>query len=68
MYLTGVDAVTKKVGGLNVNEDVSRAEVEKWACTGVLASHPIAADLHIHNYSCTYHGQVCKASKYKCIC
>jgi len=54
----GVEAVTKKVAGLNMKEDVSKAEVEKWACTGVLASHALSADLHIHNYSCTYHGQV----------
>ena len=37
---------------------VEDIQIDKWACTGVLASHPISSDLHIHNYSCTFHGQV----------
>lgn len=45
----GVDQVT---------EEVAEIKLDKWSCTGVLASHPISADLHIHNYSCTFHGQV----------
>ncbi|XP_078482760.1 ATP-binding cassette sub-family F member 2 [Ciona intestinalis] len=34
------------------------ADKDARSCTGVLASHPISSDLHIYNYSCTYHGQV----------
>uniref|UniRef100_H2Y9Z5 ABC transporter domain-containing protein n=1 Tax=Ciona savignyi TaxID=51511 RepID=H2Y9Z5_CIOSA len=34
------------------------SDKEARSCTGVLASHPISSDLHIYNYSCTYHGQV----------
>jgi len=52
----GVEKATNGISGLNVDEQA--AADEKWACTGVLASHPISSDLHIHNYSCTYHGQV----------
>jgi len=49
-----VETVTQGVKSLNVEQP----KLESWACTGVLASHPISSDLHIHNYSCTYYGQV----------
>ncbi|CAK8685322.1 ATP-binding cassette sub-family F member 2-like [Clavelina lepadiformis] len=55
------EAVPEKINGislasLSLNE--SSAHSDARSCTGVLASHPVSSDLHIHNYSCTYHGQV----------
>jgi len=47
-----------KNGVEEVTNGVEDIQIDKWACTGVLASHPISSDLHIHNYSCTFHGQV----------
>jgi len=44
------------MNSLKINE--INADKDARSCTGVLASHPISSDLHIHNYSCTYHGQV----------
>nr|XP_039255679.1 ATP-binding cassette sub-family F member 2-like isoform X2 [Styela clava] len=44
------------VNGLNT--EVENLSLSSRSCTGVLASHPLATDLHIHNYSCTFHGQV----------
>lgn len=64
------DAARKKPGKKQESNDDTNASVdqvkngvEKLAissrsCTGVLASHPLSTDLHIHNYSCTFHGQV----------
>lgn len=51
----GVEQATNGISELKLEQEAIN---EKWSCTGVLASHPISADLHIHNYSCTYHGQV----------
>ena len=41
-----------------MENEMAKLEIDRWAVTGVLASHPISADLHIHNYSCTFHGQM----------
>jgi len=50
-----VEAVTENVKSLNISKQLKS---ESWSCTGVLASHPVSSDLHIHNYSCTFYGQV----------
>nr|CAB3219641.1 ATP-binding cassette sub-family F member 2 [Phallusia mammillata] len=50
-----------EVNGLPLNSlkiETPNVDKEARSCTGVLASHPISSDLHIYNYSCTYHGQV----------
>jgi len=50
-----VEAAANEVKDINLEQ---QTKPESWSCTGVLASHPFSSDLHIHNYSCTFHGQV----------
>ena len=62
-----------KKNNKKIDEDAD-AEVEKLAeeveegdlaslnargTAGVLASHSLSADIHIHNFSMTFHGKVC---------
>ena len=39
-------------------DDINIAELNQRATAGVLASHELSADVHIHNFSMTYHGKV----------
>ena len=39
-------------------EDVDLASLNARGTAGVLASHALSADIHIHNFSMTFHGKV----------
>ena len=39
-----------------VTEDL--AKLNQRGTSGVLSSHPLSADIHIHNFSMTFHGRV----------
>ena len=40
-------------------EEVDLASLNARGTAGVLASHSLSADIHIHNFSMTFHGKVC---------
>lgn len=40
-------------------EEVDIASLNARGTAGVLASHSLSADIHIHNFSMTFHGKVC---------
>ena len=40
-------------------EEVDLASLNARGTAGVLASHALSADIHIHNFSMTFHGKVC---------
>ena len=52
------NAATSVSNGVSqeVNSCMENLSVSSRACTGVLASHPEARDLHIHQFSITFHG------------
>ena len=39
-------------------EEVDLASLNARGTAGVLASHSLSADIHIHNFSMTFHGKV----------
>lgn len=45
-------------------EDVDLASLNARGTAGVLASHSLSADIHIHNFSMTFHGKVCLLENY----
>ena len=45
-------------------EDVDLASLNARGTAGVLASHALSADIHIHNFSMTFHGKVGFQKKY----
>ena len=42
-------------------EEVDLASLNARGTAGVLASHSLSADIHIHNFSMTFHGKVLKS-------
>ena len=44
-------------------EEVDLASLNARGTAGVLASHALSADIHIHNFSMTFHGKVCLQKK-----
>lgn len=49
-----MDALTKRMNAIDLLE---KQNSDNRACTGVLASHPNARDIHIHQFSLTFYGQ-----------
>lgn len=43
-------------GTNGVNDNTSGPDISIASCTGVLASHPESRDIHIQNFSITFHG------------
>jgi ATP-binding cassette, subfamily F, member 2 len=49
-----IDALSKRMNAMDLLE---KQNSDNRACTGVLASHPNARDIHIHQFSLTFYGQ-----------
>jgi ATP-binding cassette subfamily F protein 2 len=52
--LGDMDALSKRMNAMDLLE---KQNSDNRACTGVLASHPNARDIHIHQFSLTFYGQ-----------
>ena len=50
------NAATNGISTNGVTNEMNNLKISNRACTGVLASHPEARDLHIHQFSITFHG------------
>eukprot|EP00112_Aurelia_sp_Birch-Aquarium-sp1_P013686 Seg2915.2 transcript_id=Seg2915.2/GoldUCD/mRNA.D3Y31 product="ATP-binding cassette sub-family F member 2" protein_id=Seg2915.2/GoldUCD/D3Y31 len=50
------NAATNGISTNGVTNGMKDLKISNRACTGVLASHPEARDLHIHQFSITFHG------------
>ncbi|CAF4161820.1 unnamed protein product [Rotaria socialis] len=49
--------VKSLIQNLDLLNMVEKANAEARSCTGVLGSHPRGRDIHIHQFSVTFHGQ-----------